>query len=315
MNDVVLTGPKEYRVRRIVFSALVVCPPLAEFCPAQSADPPTSFAPQALVLTPEPPPEFPLPEKSRGEPLPAPQEKALLVEQALQLAPPPLTRPDEDLQRAQTAELFTAVAEGNHRQLLALLAAGADVNGTLPLPADVHCWIFNTHTKHALVDGLYAARHRECMAAARVLGVDLLVEADLARLETARAAMDDTVYRRARHVIEEIARVEATCTALAAGDLAEIGRLLTASHGSSRDWFDNSTPELDHLVELLTATAGVYGARLTGGGFGGAVMALTTPDFEAAAQTVAKAYAGRFGAEPEVLHLRVGPGAELLPSS
>jgi galactokinase len=186
---------------------------------------------------------------------------------------------------------------------------------TLPLPADVHCWIFNTHTKHALVDGLYAARHRECMAAARVLGVDLLVEADLARLETARAAMDDTVYRRARHVIEEIARVEATCTALAAGDLAEIGRLLTASHGSSRDWFDNSTPELDHLVELLTATAGVYGARLTGGGFGGAVMALTTPDFEAAAQTVAKAYAGRFGAEPEVLHLRVGPGAELLPSS
>jgi galactokinase len=114
---------------------------------------------------------------------------------------------------------------------------------------------------------------------------------------------------------EEIARVEATCTALAAGDLAEIGRLLTASHGSSRDWFDNSTPELDHLVELLTATAGVYGARLTGGGFGGAVMALTTPDFEAAAQTVAKAYAGRFGAEPEVLHLRVGPGAELLPSS
>ena len=127
---------KEYRVRRIVFSALVVCPPLAEFCPAQSDAPPASFAPRALVLTPEPPPEFPLPEKSRGEPLPAPQEKALLVEQALQLAPPPLTRPDEDRQRAQTAELFTAVAEGNHRQLLALLAAGADVNDTLPLPAD-----------------------------------------------------------------------------------------------------------------------------------------------------------------------------------
>ena len=182
----------------------------------------------------------------------------------------------------------------------------------IPLPAHVHCWIFNTHAKHALVDGLYAARHRECMAAAATLGVDLLVDADLAQLDAARVAMDATVYRRARHVLTEIGRVNATCAALAAGDLGAVGRLLTASHYSSRDWFENSTPELDHLVDTLVTTPGVYGARLTGGGFGGAVMALTAPDFEAGAQTGARAYRERYQVPPEVLHLRVGPGAALL---
>jgi galactokinase len=182
----------------------------------------------------------------------------------------------------------------------------------IPLPPRVHCWIFNTHTKHALVDGLYAARHRECMAAAAALGVEALVDADLARLDAARGGMDVTVYRRARHVVEEIARVHETCAALAVGDLGRVGELLTASHRSSRDQFENSTPELDLLVDTLVATPGVYGARLTGGGFGGAVMALTAPDFEDGARAVAQAYLDHYRVSPEVLHLQVGAGAELV---
>jgi galactokinase len=184
---------------------------------------------------------------------------------------------------------------------------------TVPMPADAHFWIFNTHTKHALVDGLYAARHRECMAAAKALGVTLLVEADLPRLESGKARLSPEEAKRAQHIIEEIARVEKTNTALRHGDLAAVGRLLTASHRSSQHLFENSTPELDFLVDQLVATPHVHGARLSGGGFGGAVMALTGGQFGAAeAKAVSDAYARRFGSPPEVLHCQTGDGAELL---
>ena len=186
------------------------------------------------------------------------------------------------------------------------------VFATVPLPAAAHFWIFNTHTKHALVDGLYAARHRECMTAARALGVGLLVETDGAALATA-ADLAPECARRARHVVEEIARVAAARTALEAGDLGAVGRLLTASHRSSQRWFENSTAEGDFLVDTLVAVPAVYGARLTGGGFGGAVMALTSAAFgEADAHAVAAAYQQKFGATPEILHAQTGDGAALI---
>lgn len=184
---------------------------------------------------------------------------------------------------------------------------------TVPMPAGASFWIFNTHTKHALVDGLYAARHRECMAAAAELGVKLLVEVSPEALVAAEAKVEPTVFRRARHVVEEIARVDACVKALEAADLGAVGALLTASHRSSQHWFENSTPELDFLVDALTAAPGVYGARLTGGGFGGAVMALAGTSFDAAeAEAVAAAYAAKFGARPDVLPMGLGPGALVL---
>ncbi|MBL9191540.1 MAG: galactokinase [Opitutaceae bacterium] len=184
---------------------------------------------------------------------------------------------------------------------------------TVPLPRAAHFWVFNTHTKHALVDGLYASRHRECMEAARALGVGQLVEATMPKLERARAGLSDESYKRARHVIEEIARVDNARQALRRGDLSTTGRLLTASHRSSQVYFENSTPELDFLVDLLAGGLNVFGARLTGGGFGGAVMALTTPAFGGAqAAAVADAYAERFGKRPDILHAQTGPGAQVV---
>jgi galactokinase len=183
----------------------------------------------------------------------------------------------------------------------------------VPLPADAHFWVFNTHAKHALIDGLYAARHGECMEAAKALGVSLLADVTMAQLEQNRAKLSEVNYRRARHVVEEIARVGAVRAALAAPDLAAVGRLLTASHRSSQFQFENSTAELDRLVELLTNTPHVFGARLTGGGFGGAVMAFTDAAFsQAAAEEVVKAYARRFGNEPDLLHCQTDDGAELV---
>ncbi len=179
-----------------------------------------------------------------------------------------------------------------------------------PLPADARFWVLNTHTKHALVDGLYAERHRECQAAAAALGVALLVDATPALVASAANRLDPVLNRRARHVVEEIARVGAAVTALRAGDLAQLGRLLTASHRSSQHLFENSTPELDFLVDALEQAPHVHGARLTGGGFGGAVMALAGAGFGLEqANAIAAAYAQRFGAAPDILLLRTDDGA------
>jgi galactokinase len=184
---------------------------------------------------------------------------------------------------------------------------------TVPMPAGAHFWVFNTHTKHALIDGLYARRHRECMDAAKGLGVALLADVTPAQLEQKRSLLPEVNYLRAKHVVEEIDRVARVRAALAAGDLAEVGRLLTASHRSSQTQFENSTPELDFLVGALETAPHVYGARLTGGGFGGAVMAFTDAKFSASdGARVAGAYAGRFGSKPDVLHCETGEGAARL---
>ncbi len=184
---------------------------------------------------------------------------------------------------------------------------------TVPLPSGSNFWVFNTHVKHALIDGLYAARHRECMEAASVIGVPLLVDATPAMLAAAETRLSRPAYKRARHVIDEIARVEQAVAALGAGDLAAVGKLLYASHRSSRTWFENSSPELDFLVDSLEAEAAVYGARLTGGGFGGAVMALTSDDFgEGEVRRVGEAYLAKFGARPDILHARADDGASLV---
>lgn len=183
----------------------------------------------------------------------------------------------------------------------------------LPLPSGANFWVFNTHTKHALVDGLYAERHRECMEAARIIGVPLLADATPAMLEAAETRLPRPAYKRARHVIDEIARVGKAAEALRAGDLPAVGGLLFASHRSSRTWFENSNAELDFLVDSLGTEKGVYGARLTGGGFGGAVMALTSDEFgEKSASRIRDAYLARFGTRPDVMHALTDDGASLV---
>jgi galactokinase len=183
---------------------------------------------------------------------------------------------------------------------------------TVPLPTGVSFRVFNTHTRHALVDGLYAERHRECGEAARALGVACLADLTPADFAARAGGLPPISAKRARHVVEEIARVAACVAALRAGRVGEAGRLLTASHGSSRDLFGNSTPELDLLVSELSREEAVLGARLTGGGFGGAVLALVTEAFaDEAADRVASAYAARFGARPDVLAVATADGASL----
>ncbi|HEY5227406.1 MAG TPA: galactokinase [Opitutaceae bacterium] len=183
----------------------------------------------------------------------------------------------------------------------------------VPMPEGAHFWIFNTHTKHALIDGLYAERHAECVEAARIIGVPLLRDVTPTMLGSAETKLSRTAYKRARHVVDEIARVEKAIIALRAGDMAALGKLLLASHRSSRTWFENSSPELDFLVDNLEPEKGVYGARLTGGGFGGAAMALTSAHFgKEGVERISDAYLTKFGSRPEVLHALTDDGASLL---
>lgn len=201
---------------------------------------------------------------------------------------------------------------------LVRIDCAAETFGTVPVPAGARFWIFNSNRKHALVDSAYADRHRECMEAAICLreadpSVRTLSDVDEAGLRAHRELLGEPLFRRALHVVSENARVRAVESALAGDDLEAVGEALNASHESSRVNFENSTEELDALAGWLNEQPGTYGARLTGGGFGGAVLALTGPGFgEREADRVRRAYAGAFGIEASVLASAPGEGARLL---
>ena len=187
---------------------------------------------------------------------------------------------------------------------------------TLPLPDKCRFWIFNSTKKHALVDGLYAERHNECAEAARILSEDgeprLLRAFSMTDLEAAKMKMSDVVYRRAKHVICENDRVLKTKELLEKGDIKGVGDMLYASHESSRALFENSAEELDFLVAESKNYPSIYGARLSGGGFGGAVMALTDETFDKRqAEQIARAYENRFGKAPTMFSCAAGDGAKL----
>lgn len=209
----------------------------------------------------------------------------------------------------------SAYGEAGH---LVLIDCRSNAFSRLAFPGGSSIWIFNTSKKHSLLDSLYAKRHAECHEAvdrlrAAGLAIDCLADVSIGAFEESRSALPATVAKRAEHVIREIARVREVESALRVGDLRRVGRLLVESHASSRDLFENSIVELDFLVDTLSAMPGVLGARLTGGGFGGAAMALAEPEFtEAYAQSVAAGYRGKFGYEPEVIRCAIGGGASLL---
>ena len=189
---------------------------------------------------------------------------------------------------------------------------------TIPLGKNYSIWIFNTHKKHSLVESMYSERHNECFQAVDGLnGVGLRIQylADIspANFQSAKSRLLGTLSNRAEHIVSEIERVNRVKHLLEGGRVSEAGQLMFESHASSRDLFENSVEELDYLVEILKSLPNVIGARLTGGGFGGAVMALTedafSPDY---AESVASAYRGRFGQPPEVIQCRLSDGVRVV---
>jgi galactokinase len=141
-----------------------------------------------------------------------------------------------------------------------------------PEAAGLRLLVADTQVHHDLADGQYAARRRECEQAAEFFGVPALRDVTPERLEQA-SGLDPVLLRRARHVVTEERRVGQAVDALRDGDWPALGRLLSASHASLRDDYEVSVPELDGAVEAAES-AGALGARVTGGGFGGNIVAL-----------------------------------------
>jgi galactokinase len=178
--------------------------------------------------------------------------------------------------------------------------------------------VANTNVKHELGSGQYAQRRAQCEAAAKILGVPSLRDARPDALQKARASMDDVVFRRARHVISEIERTPLAARALAASDWAGAGQLMYGSHFSLRDDYEVSCAELDAVVEIAQAIGprgGVFGCRMTGGGFGGCAVALVKSKSVAAiSKKIAAEYKRKTGIEATMFVSRPAAGATVIKS-
>jgi galactokinase len=158
---------------------------------------------------------------------------------------------------------------------------------TVRLPVELAMVIAQTAGKHDLLQSLYNQRRDECAAAACALGVNSLREVTSNQLEADGAKLDPVLRRRAAHVVGENERVLRAVEILRTGGTpGHFGELMNASHESSRFNFENSTAELDRLVEIARGLPGVFGSRLTGGGFGGATVTLV--DSKRVSDVVAK---------------------------
>ena len=178
--------------------------------------------------------------------------------------------------------------------------------------------IINTSVKHELSGGEYAERRAQCEEAARNLGVKSLRDVTVEQLEKGKSKMRDLVYRRARHVIGEISRTVRAAGCVRQSDWPAVGRLMYASHVALRDDYQVSCPELDAVVKIAESIGeqgGVYGCRMTGGGFGGCGVALVkASSVESITKKNAVDYKARAGIAATIFASRPAAGATVLKS-
>ncbi|GGH90068.1 galactokinase [Arthrobacter liuii] len=176
-------------------------------------------------------------------------------------------------------------------------------------PAGLALLVIDTKVSHSHADGGYASRRASCELGAEVMGVKALRDIEVADLDEASGLLDEVTFRRVRHVVTENDRVLQTVELLGGPGPGAIGPLLDASHASMRDDFEISCPELDLAVDTAKAH-GAIGARMTGGGFGGAAIALTPVDAERKVRdAVAKAFAQAGFAAPDIFTVSPAAGA------
>jgi galactokinase len=212
-------------------------------------------------------------------------------------------------------QVVSALAKADHAMLLD--CRSLDVR-FVPFPPASHATllVFDSGTHRSLADGRYAERRREVEDAARALGVAYLRDADEGALRSAK--LPTLLERRARHVIREIQRVQLAANALRREDLELFGLFMAQSHQSLRDDFAVSTPGLDAIVDearAVGAAGGVFGARLTGAGFGGSAIVLVDAAKPKAAARIAAGVERRVGRAPSWQPVSAGAGASVLPAA
>jgi galactokinase len=230
-------------------------------------------------------------------------------------------------QAAQRAEnQFVGVNCGIMDQFISML--GAENHALLidcrsleyqlvPFPENAALVIGNTKASRSLASSAYNQRRQECETGVAALqavlpNVRALRDVTSRQLEEHKALLSPVVYRRCRHVVSENDRVLKTITALQQGDLAEVGRLMNASHESLQLDYEVSSQALDRMVEAMRSAPGCYGARLTGAGFGGCAVALVAQGGEqAVANAIYEKYPKAMNVWPEVYTTRASAGARV----
>lgn len=179
--------------------------------------------------------------------------------------------------------------------------------------------IVNSNVKHALNDGEYSIRKQQCQEAVRMFqklnpGIQSLRDADLGLVRQCQDAFegDPLVFARARHVISETERTQSFSQLISMGDFEKAGKLMLESHKSLKEDYQVSCDELDFLVDALKSHSGVYGARMTGGGFGGSCVALVEVNaLERVESEVSALYKERFGIDAVCIRTKAGEGARV----
>jgi len=183
----------------------------------------------------------------------------------------------------------------------------------VPLPPGTVVVVLDTATRRGLVDSAYNERRAQCEAAARFFGVAALRDVSVAHFQAQADRLDDLTRRRARHVITENDRTLRAVEAMRRGDAVEFGQLMNGSHASLRDDFEVSSEELNHMVACACQQDSCYGARMTGGGFGGCAVALVRAEAaHAFAAAVGNCYQATTGIAPNVYVCTATNGAEVV---
>jgi galactokinase len=187
-------------------------------------------------------------------------------------------------------------------------------------PNDLRVVIANTMVRHELSGGEYAERKAQCEAGVAYFGerhpsadIRSLRDVTMKQLQDAQGSLDDVIFRRCRHIVTENLRTTEAGTALAQGKYERAGKLMAESHASLRDDYEVSCAELDFLSEQAMTVKGVYGARMTGGGFGGCIVALAQPRaVEALAAHLEETYRAKFDIKPVVFATTATAGASVV---
>lgn len=204
-------------------------------------------------------------------------------------------------------QMASAAGDAGHALLIDCRSLETDL---VSIPAEAVVVVMDTAKQRGLVDSEYGLRRQQCEQAAAQLGVKALRDLDVADLDTILPQLEPVIQQRVRHILTEDARTMAAVAALRAGDLEETGRLFNASHASLRDDYEVSCAELDAIVAVAQEQPSCYGARMSGGGFGGCAVALVArdqvDDFVAA---VAPAYTEKTGLKPNLYPVSPAPGS------
>jgi len=205
-------------------------------------------------------------------------------------------------------QLISALGEKDHAMLLDCRTLGTR---PVPMPSDIAVVIINSNFRRSLVGSEYNTRRQQCEAGAQFFGETSLRDVELSQFTAQQDQLDPLVAKRVRHVLTENARTLEAADVLARGDLARMGVLMAESHASMRDDFEITVPPIDQLVEIVKATLGDRGGvRMTGGGFGGCIVALMPFDLvDEVEAAVAEQYEAKSGIKETFYVCKASAGA------